>query len=84
VNFVTCRAEEMTFRFPSVVNDKSWKFIGRVPRVPEPVVVNHNATELTQQIMAGDHPPPPPETAEKPAAALAELTAKVSAATIGA
>jgi hypothetical protein len=29
-------SKEMTFRFPSVVNGRGWKGLGRAPRVPRP------------------------------------------------
>jgi hypothetical protein len=42
----------MTFRFPSVVNDRAWKSIGRLPRVPACEVKNYDPLELTRKLAA--------------------------------
>lgn len=42
----------MTFRYPSVVNGREWKGIGREPRVPPSKVQNFDPLELTKQIAA--------------------------------
>ena len=47
-------AEEMTFRFPSVVNARNWKALGRAPRVPKPAQLhNYDPLMLAERLRQG-------------------------------
>ena len=53
------RTEEMTFRYPSVVNDiKKWKEIGRLPKVKIPPTTCYDPAELTKDIMKQEEAQP--------------------------
>lgn len=46
-------AEEMTLRYPSVVNDRSWKNLGRLPKVKVPPVSCYDPAALIKDLLAG-------------------------------
>jgi len=47
-------SEEMTFRFPSVVNGRNWKALGRAPRAPKPARLNnYDPLALTERLRQG-------------------------------
>ena len=47
-------SEEMTFRFPSVVNGRNWKELGRAPRVPRPAQLhNYDPLALAERLRQG-------------------------------
>jgi len=53
----------MTFRYPSIVNDRSWKSIGRLPKANIPPACNYDPAELIRDILKQEDlalPSPPP------------------------
>ena len=53
VDHILFGSEEVTFRFPSVVNNREWKSIGRGIKCAVPEVEVHNAEALLESIVAG-------------------------------
>ena len=52
VNHILYSSEEMTFRFPGVVNRRDWKGMGCVPKQAVPEVNYHDV----DNIIAKEHP----------------------------
>jgi len=52
VDHILYGSEEMTFRFPGVVNRRDWKGMGRIPKQPVPEVNYYDVDE----IIASEHP----------------------------
>ena len=50
VDHILYGSEETTFRFPSVVNNRAWKNVGRGIKCPIPKVKVYNAEELIEKI----------------------------------
>lgn len=51
VDHILYGSEETTFRFPSVVNNKQWKNVGRGVKCPVPDVNVYNAEELLKKVV---------------------------------